>query len=290
MENSIKKPLSAAINIDIGNLSLNVFCVGESPFLKSSSDSPNQNHIRATHSHFAYEVFFITSGRLKLLTDHDTKEYQSSILIIPPKIKHISVPIGGESYCLLFSFDGDSRFEEQLNQGVCELPITEDVAFYIKKFTEKVTLNTSFAKTDQNHLAALIFNNIFAKLKVEKAKVHNNKKHTSKHINAIDNYINKNILSKITLASVAEKVYLSAKQVSRIIESEYGCSFCTLITEKRLGTAAVMLKNTNLKISEIANQTFCGNEKYFYKVFKAKYGLSPLKYRNQVQFSANKNL
>ena len=105
----------------------------------------------------------------------------------------------------------------------------------------------------------------------------------------IKSYINNNIYVKLTLSDVAKHMYLSPKQVSRIIEKEYGCTFSNLITEKRLAVAAVMLKNTDLKISEIAAQTFYGTETYFYSLFKSKYGISPLKYRQEVRILDKQN-
>lgn len=283
MENSKINTSRTPIKVDVAGLSLNVFRVGSSPLIKSSDAPLNNDNMKATHTHFTFEVFFITSGTLTLVTDHDATQYKRCVLIIPPKLKHFSAPTGGESYCLLVSFNGDTSIEEQLNKGVCELPITDDIIFYIKKFTEKSLKNSTSAETDATYLAALIFNNIFSDLKSANIKIHNKKKHSSKHINTIESYINNNIYTKLTLTSVAKNVFLSPKQVSRIIEKEYGCSFSSLITEKRLAIAAVMLKNSDMKIAEIANQIFCGSETYFYSLFKAKYGISPLKYRKEIR-------
>lgn len=283
MENTKINTSRTPIKVDVAGLSLNVFRVGSSPLIKSNNAPLTNDNMKATHTHFTFEVFFITSGTLTLVTDHDATEYQNCVLIIPPKLKHFSAPAGGESYCLLVSFNGDTSIEEQLNKGVCELPITDDIIFYIKKFTEKSLENSVSAETDATYLAALIFNNIFSNLKSANIKIHNKKKHSSKHINTIESYINNNIYTKLTLTNVAKNVFLSPKQVSRIIEKEYGCSFSSLITEKRLAIATVMLKNSDMKIAEIANQIFCGSETYFYSLFKAKYGISPLKYRKEIR-------
>lgn len=287
MKNTKTNTSYPQISVDIGDLSLNIFRVGQTPLIKAFDGPPSYHHIKATHTHFTYEIFFVTSGSLKLVTDNSIMEYKSSVLIIPPKIKHVSVPTGGESYCLLFSFNENPGIEEQLNQGICELPMNEEIAFYIKKFTEKTLKNTRSAEIDVKHLAALIFNNVFYNLKSTASKIHTNKKHASEHINAIETYINSHITNstskKLALADVAKNVYLSPKQVSRIIVNEYGCTFSNLITEKRLVVAEAMLKNTDVKVSEIANQTFFGSEKYFYRVFKAKYGMSPLKYRKEIR-------
>ncbi len=281
MENTNNKISRSPINVDVAGFNLNIFRVGESPLLKTDNGFAN-NDMKGTHTHFTFEIFFIVSGSLTLITDNETTKRENCVLIIPPKLKHFTIP-SGESYCLLFSFNGDTNVEKQLNNGVYELPMTEDVAFYIKKFTEKTLTNTPSAETDVIHLASLIFNNVFNSLNDANLQSRNKKKRFSVHINAIESYINNNIFSKITLTSVAKNVFLSPKQISRIIKKEYNCSFTSLITEKRLAIATVMLKNTDIKIADIAKQIFYDSETYFYKLFKNKYGVSPLKYSKDLQ-------
>ncbi len=59
---------------------------------------------------------------------------------------------------------------------------------------------------------------------------------------------------------------------SRVADYIWKCQYsCSL--------AELLLKNTELKISEISLQSCLGSENYFYQVFKKKYGMSPLKYR-----------
>ncbi len=281
MENASNKISRSPISIEVAGFNLNVFRVGASPLIKPDSELLT-NDMKGTHTHFTFEIFFIVSGTLTLITDTETTEYQNSVLIIPPKLKHFTRP-SGESYCLLFSFNGDTSVEKRLNDSVCELTMTEEVAFYIKKFTEKTLLNTSSAETDATHLASLIFNNVFNNLNNANQGLRNKKKRLSVHINAIESYINNNIYSKITLSTVAQNVFLSPKQISRIIKKEYNCSFTSLLTEKRLAIATVMLKNTDMQIADIADQIFGESATYFYRLFRRKYGVSPLKYRKQIR-------
>lgn len=277
------------IKVNLGELKLNVFKVGASPLLRTYNDFESSPNIRTTHTHFAYEIFFVTSGCLKIVTNNNIVEYKNSIIIIPQKFKHFSVPIGGESYCLLFSFDESPSIEEQLNKDVLNLPINEETIYYIKKFTEKTFDSSPSARIDENALARLIFNGVFRNIKTNNLKFNNKKSHASQHINAIENYINKNhLFSKLTLTEVANAVHLSPKQVARIIKKEYGYSFSTLVIEKKLAVATIMLENTDMRISEIAHQTFGDNEKYFYRVFKSKYGITPLKYRENLHSKSSK--
>lgn len=45
----------------------------------------------------------------------------------------------------------------------------------------------------------------------------------------------------------------------------------------------MMLKDTDMKISDIAASVNLGAENYFYMKFKNKYGISPLQYRKQIK-------
>ena len=47
----------------------------------------------------------------------------------------------------------------------------------------------------------------------------------------------------------------------------------------RLKKAKTMLLETNLSVSEIAEQVGYHNKGYFYKIFTEKFGMTPAKYR-----------
>ncbi len=292
MKNTEKNKSISPFHIEVNGISIKVFKVGASPRIPSRSNDPNDPEVmRGVHTHFTYEVFFITSDRLKLVTEEYSKFYERSILIISPKIKHYSVPGNDECYCLLFSFEASNRsaektvsaIKERLADGVCELPLSDELAFYIKTLSAKSVMATEEAERDASLLTELIFNGIMRKL----APRDRNEAHKSmgnyEHIGAIEAFINQNIHEKITLSDVAKSVYLSTKQIARIIEREYGCGFTELITEKRLASAEMLIKNTDMKISEIAERTFYGTEAYFYTMFKKRYGMSPLQYRKEAK-------
>ncbi len=101
------------------------------------------------------------------------------------------------------------------------------------------------------------------------------------HINAIESYINANRYRQITPTDIAENVFLSVRQVSRIIQKEYHCTPRQLILEKKLSAAEILLKNTDIKVSQIAAMVNLGADNYFYTLFKKRYGKSPLQYRKE---------
>ena len=278
-------------HVSVDGIGIKVFRVGASPRIPTKEAVMKDPEImRGVHTHFTYEVFFVTSGTLTLITDDYSKNYERSVFIISPKIKHYSIPSDDGSYCLLFSFDtADGACEkriaaikEKLSEGVYEMPITDEIAFYIRTLAEKSAMRTAEAERAASLLAELIFNTlVYAILPrdtgASKENVH------YEHIEAIETYINNHLHKKITLSDIAGSVYLSTKQISRIIEREYGCGFSELIADKRLASAEILVKNTDLSISKIAERTFYGTEAYFYTAFKKKYGMTPLQYRKEAK-------
>ena len=86
---------------------------------------------------------------------------------------------------------------------------------------------------------------------------------------------------RITLSDVAAALYLSEKQTSRIIIKNYGKPLSAVISDRRLTAAALLLKNTDKSVSQIAFETGFNTECRFFDLFKRKYGLTPLSYRKQ---------
>ena len=97
----------------------------------------------------------------------------------------------------------------------------------------------------------------------------------------IEHFIHHHYTENITLATVAEALHLSTKQTSRIIRKRYHASLSELLNEKRLNVAAHLLKTSDIPIAQVASRIFYRSENYFFRLFKGKYGLSPLAYRKK---------
>ena len=284
MKNQINKP---TLDISVFGIDLKVIRVGKSPKLVNPTE-PNIK-VRHIHSHFTYEAFFITDGSLEIVTDGKRTTHERGVVVIPPHIGHYTVPNGDGCFCLLFSIESRRknieqclRIQKKLDGGIFETQISEDTAYYINALSRKSDEETAVSEKDAELLASLVFNELMCAVDPSVGKTFQGVTE-SKHIGAIETYINANLQKKIMLSDVASQVYLSNRQVSRIIQKEYGCTLSQLVTDKKLASAKMMLKNTDMKICEIAGQVNLGAENYFYMLFKKKYGVSPLQYRKQVK-------
>lgn len=97
-------------------------------------------------------------------------------------------------------------------------------------------------------------------------------------VSSIIRYIEKNYQT-CSQESVADFFHISPNYVSILLKKNLGMTYIQLIQEQKLNAAGHLLKNTNLSITEIANETGYENVSFFYKKFKQKYGCSPKEYR-----------
>jgi len=92
-------------------------------------------------------------------------------------------------------------------------------------------------------------------------------------------YIHAHMHEVITLRNAANAFSYTPNYLGLIFKEETGISFSDYVVQARLEKAKELLKHTNLKIYEIADQVGYRNLNYFSKQFKDGFGLSPLEYR-----------
>jgi len=85
----------------------------------------------------------------------------------------------------------------------------------------------------------------------------------------------------VTLSKVAADIHVSQGYLSRVFFKEVGEYFSDYVIRNKLEYAQKKLRETNRKVYEIASEIGFANAHYFSKVFKEKFGLTPLEYRNQ---------
>lgn len=85
-----------------------------------------------------------------------------------------------------------------------------------------------------------------------------------------------------THASLSDAAVLLGTDIyslSREIHRQTGKTYTQLIQQRRLAQAAFLLRTTDRKVEDIAQSVGYENISYFYRIFKACYGVSPRNYR-----------
>lgn len=105
---------------------------------------------------------------------------------------------------------------------------------------------------------------------------------TIESIAAVKEYIDNHLSEELSLDTVASKVFLSPKYLSKIFKEETGKNYVEYVTEKRMEKALELMENRNMTIEQIANTVGYGTTAYFIKKFKEKNGYTPKNYIRQL--------
>lgn len=98
-------------------------------------------------------------------------------------------------------------------------------------------------------------------------------------------YIKKNYNRDITLKTISEEVNYSFNYLSQIFKEQVGENFTDFLIRIRMDRAKLLLRDTNLKIYEIAGQVGYTDSSYFCRLFKKIEGLNPVEYREKFSIS-----
>jgi len=251
------------------------------------------------HNHAVYELNFVehAAGVRRIVGDSSEVigEYDL-VLITSPDLEHVweqntceSDDIREITIQFDFNMSEDSLFgrnpfhsmRKMMNEarkGLC-FPITAIMKVYSMLDTLSSVKDGFYAV--QQFLSILyelskcdgartLSSSSFAKIAVED---------DSRRILKVKNYISKNYMDEIRLATVADLAGMSPSAFSRVFKLHTGRNLSDYIIDMRLGYAARKLVDTSKSISEICYDCGFNNLSNFNRIFKRKKGCSPSEFR-----------
>ncbi len=94
-------------------------------------------------------------------------------------------------------------------------------------------------------------------------------------------YVKEHYREDISLDEMAKHVGLSSAYFSHKFTEVVGMGFSAYLRQMRLSAAANLMKSTELSVKEICYQTGFSDPNYFSNAFRAQFGSSPRKYREE---------
>ncbi|HIR25686.1 MAG TPA: response regulator [Candidatus Egerieimonas faecigallinarum] len=98
-------------------------------------------------------------------------------------------------------------------------------------------------------------------------------------IQAVHEFSNKDI----SLKTLASQLNMHPSYLGNVFHQQTGYYFNDYLNEERLKYAAGLLEDTELKMKEIVDKAGFSSQTYFNRLFKRKYGASPLAYRREMR-------
>ncbi|MGG1515445.1 response regulator [Paenibacillus oryzisoli] len=96
-------------------------------------------------------------------------------------------------------------------------------------------------------------------------------------------YVEQHYFEECSLVSVASYMHLNPNYFSNLFKKQTGESFTSYLTRFRIDKAKMLLTNTDMKISEIAEAVGYTDSNYFATAFKQVVGKPPTEYRKMYQ-------
>ena len=261
------------------------FTVSKALSLNSANNDCVESALKL-HKHYYWEMFFIEENGIVF---HDVNGHtfypKESVLIVPPEYMHYAV-----NYVATISFvfekkkNVNSMLYDKLKKffSLDKVTLVQDKSYQWiwKEIKECLTSNSEFDELRTKHALALVFLKIISFFdKESESDVLRN----SNIIYLIDNVISQNYGRKLTLSEIAKEMFLSERQVSRLIKKHYKLTFSEVLRDRRLEIASCLLRDTNKSIDEIREMVGFESQSGFFVSFKKKFGKTPLAFRKSFQ-------
>ncbi len=246
------------------------------------------------HAHSYPELFVCVKEQLGIILENSTITlHPGEAIIIPANTKHARVltdtPHCGCSVGIMLTHHGGNKHQDLYTSlsRICFVPqirLYTDVQFLCDGV---MSLNT-MSNTPEYYPALKVLL-LLTELSNMSISEHRKPSHTPLPDNAfdyvlqLDRIINREFHLPLTAEEIAKRLFISPRQLVRIVERCYGTTLHRVLNEKRMETAARLLKESDIEIGEIADQVGFASKTGFYRAFQKHYGISPSAFRQNTK-------
>lgn len=246
------------------------------------------------HTHTYAEMFICTAGTIFLNTEHGTIGMTAGdAVIIPAETKHVKCADNEDAEWFTISFTCIRRHVRGCQNlfSFYHRLCTADHPLIIRghmEFCQKALRLTESAAEKLPAMTALALMQLLSDFTnrynadLPAPKLHTMKDEAALNRSALLQYIiASQFMNDLTAQSTARQLFISTRQLERIMKKRYGMSFRQTVTDLRLITAAKMLTESNLSAEKIGRTVGFSSKAGFYREFVKKYGIPPIQYRKQ---------
>ncbi|MBO5326632.1 MAG: AraC family transcriptional regulator [Clostridia bacterium] len=243
-----------------------------------------------THQHKEVELISMTEGSAVFFIDSQSYSIKKGdILLIPPYALHRAHTSSAEPtayYCICFDLSllCDRCLQDELEtQAICTKGLIEGESKHaerLQKYIEDAFLACENKETGWEMIASGNMSLLFGVLKQNGFFSRNTRSQKSVNLGKdVMKYIITHYASGVSSRDAAKELHMEHSFFCRSFKKTFGCCFTDYILAYRLEKAKVLLRSSDLSVTEIAFKVGFNDCSYFCKVFKKGIGSSPLCYR-----------
>lgn len=250
------------------------------------------------HRHEAWELYLVTQGRGVRMTGDTLMPFsEGDIVLIPPSMPHYweyapeSADENGEVKYLMVAFSPElidkcmATFPELKNKLYGQILPTEALKYGT---ASSMTIKQSLIKmrdlddigqlSEMFRLLPVIFTTKDHRLIGKPVRIERD----IRRMQQVATYVMAHYDHNITLDDIAGHIGMNRSAFCTFFKRNKGMTFTQFVTTYRLETAAELLISSQKQVSEICFAVGFNDLPHFIRVFTAAYGLSPTKYRKNI--------
>lgn len=245
------------------------------------------------HSHVSTEIFACCSGRITLATKKEILTLNSGdIAVVPPGVLHCMLSVDENTEKSVISFICDKRAGRSawdLYAVLLPFISSKSVLVYHGRHdacacaSEIGRLGWSQSKILPALKAVELLIGILEssdKKHFDTAEDKNEKgSYDIQRMMKLDCIIGSSYMKELTMKEIASELYISSRQLDRIVQKRYGKTLHKVIMEKRVSVAERMLLTTDMTVEKIGQAVGFSSSAGFYREFVRVYGATPAEYK-----------
>lgn len=277
------------LKVSVDNLTMDILWFRVMPMEKGA--------VINRHTHSTFEFHFITFGSFEISLDSDNfKTHAGEFYLTAPGVYHVQKALGAGKnveYCIncdLSLIDDRPSEAREILKVLKEAPCRQFkdtngiIKFFERALEEAYYQNMGFYSNIKSLASMIVYT--AARTMGQNSPVRYDVPLKSRKDNyrllQVQSFIEDNIANPVTTRDIARYMYLSDKQVCRIVEKLTGMSTKDFIMQIKLQKAKQLLKETNLSIKQVSDSLGFSSEYYFNQFFKREEGYPPGQFRNNI--------
>lgn len=276
IKNELKITATEALKLESFELDGKIIAVRKEKLCKIRKHTAYQRPY--FHSHDFYEFIYVLKGncRQKVGVNLELETLNSGDLCLLCRGEiHSLARAGNHDVILKIDIPIDvflksiPKSKDNYNGRIYYRGVSSQAEFIILKMLDEYNRNDKFSQyAISNYLSLLL-------IELERK----NLQKFNRIVIDLDNYLENN-LKNASLTDFSKMIGYNAVYAGRLIKSYSNMTFTEILIEKRMCRAIELLREDNLSIDEISYQVGYSSATGLYKQFYAKYGMTPLMYKN----------
>ena len=252
-----------------------------------------KNPEQKVHFHPELEIIFVIEGTVTAnVKSNKYKLKKEDVLLFNSNVQH---SVSGEIDAIIYSIQLSGKFmrkiiadrnilfdTDRIFQGISENRVQKDLKQILQELVFQYVRVPGKTRCMEESLVYQLLDCLIENYEVAGKEIDYRKCSEDERLDYILDYIGRNYMEKISLADLANTLYMSSSGLSRMFKKQTGIYFVDYVNQLRARYAAREIAYSTENITKIAMDCGFSNLSVFNKVFRKIYEISPSEYRTEM--------